>query len=171
MNTCIDIHHSNVCTRLALFACAGVTAGSVCRGKSPRIFAAIHSLCSCKHPVCGGLVVHTHDDKLAPSQGAEGNTSEFTAYSILYSVCTNRCANGRSLCTSCPNTLFVCPVCFASLLSHRASMTLSSQTEIKKLLRELDPAVANGESVQHALRVRDTCPTDVHSRCCSRSLI
>jgi hypothetical protein len=40
-------------------------------------------------------------------------------------------------------------------------MTLSSQTEIKKLLRELDPAVANGESVQHALRVRDTCPTDV----------
>ena len=25
------------------------------------------------------------------SQGASGNTSEFTAYSILYSVCTNRC--------------------------------------------------------------------------------
>ena len=29
-----------------------------------------------------------------------------------------------------------------------------SQTEIKKLLRELDPGVAKGESIQHALRVR-----------------
>ena len=71
-------------------------------------------------------------------QGASGNTSEFTAYSILYSVCTNRC-----------------PAALRPLAAALADGAHRSQTEIKKLLRELDPVVAKGDAnIQHALRVR-----------------